>query len=253
MKMKIVNLRHLGGYVTSDGRRVKDNLIYRSGNLSIGNKKLEEKLNQLMIVSVYDLRSTLEAKKERYELPSNIKYNHYPILISLEGFFNNLNLDLTSSKEAFNLLENEDFMTDINKEMARHPEMFGNIIKDIIKWDGKAVLFHCSAGKDRTGVLSALILLSLGVSQNDIVENYLLSNEYRKEDIESEFERLDNSGMTFDEINKIKDMIIVKKEYLESFLKIVNEHGSFEDYVNEKLGLTSKEIEKLKELFLEQD
>lgn len=251
MKEKISNLRCLGGYVNKDGKKVKNNLLYRSGNLNIGNEKLKDVLNSLKIKTVYDLRSNAEIQKEPYTIPNDVTYKHYPVLGSLDGFLKDLNFDLSSSKQAFNLLNNNSFMEDINKEMALNPTMFGEIIKDIIKLNGKPILFHCSAGKDRTGILSALLLLCLDVSYEEIMKDYLLSNDYLKDNIELKFDKFKNMNLREEDINKVKDMLIVKEEYLNGFLNIVKEYDSFEIYAKEKLNLNNNDLKSLKELFLE--
>ncbi len=251
MNNKISNLRCLGGYTNKEGKKVKDNLLFRSGSLNINSKALEEALNSLKIKTIYDLRSSREVEKAPYVLPSNIKYKHYPVLNSLEGIFKNLNLDLSSSKEAAILISENHYMVRIYKEMALYPIMFGEIIKDIIKLNGEPILFHCAAGKDRTGVLATLLLLSLDVSQKDVMENYLLSLEYVKDYVESELDKLRKNNVSEKELNRIKDAMIVKEEYLNSFLSIVNEYPSFKDYAEEKLNLNYDDLEKLKTLFLE--
>lgn len=250
MNEKISNLRCLGGYINKEGKKVKGNLLFRSGNLNINEEKLKETLNSRNIKAVYDLRSSGEIRREPYVLPSHIIYNHYPVLSSLEGIYKDLNLNLTSAKEAMKFIEKDHFMVRIYKEMALYPTLFGQIIKDIINLNGAPILFHCSAGKDRTGVLAALLLLSLGVSEEDVMDNYLLSLEHVKPYVELEVEKLRKRNLSEEEIDKIKDGLIVKEEYLNSFLDIVRQYPSFEDYAKEKLNLDINDLNRLRELFL---
>ena len=168
----------------------------------------------------------------------------------MDCFFKDLNFDLSSGKQAFNLLNDNSFMVDINREMASNSTMFGDVIKDIIKLNGKPILFHCSAGKDRTGILSALLLLCLDVSYEEIMKDYLLSNDYLKDNIELKFDKFKNMNLREEDINKVKDMLIVKEEYLNGFLNIVKEYDSFEIYAKEKLNLSNNDLKSLKELFL---
>lgn len=251
MKGKISNLRSLGGHINKDGKRVKNNLLFRSGNLNIDNKELEDILNSLKIKTVYDLRSNFEVQKEPYILPNNITYKHYPVLGSLDGFLKDLNLNLSSGKQASNLLGDNRFMVNINKEMALKSTVFGDIIKDIIKLNGEPILFHCSAGKDRTGILAALLLLSLDISYEDVIKDYLISNEYLRDSIEAELDKLKKSKLSEETINKIKEMLVVKEEYLNNFLNVIKKYDSFKTYAEEKLNLNNNDFKKLKELFLE--
>lgn len=251
MNEKVSNLRCLGGHINKDSKKVKSNLLFRSGNLNINNDLLKETLNSRKINTVYDLRSSGEIKRESYVLPNNITYKHYPVLSSMEGLYKDLNFDMSKAKEALDLLNGDHFMVRIYIEMALYPAVFGEIIKDIIKLNGKPILFHCSAGKDRTGVLATLLLLSLGVSKEDIMKNYLLSNEHVKDYVEFELGKLRKNNVPEEKISEVKDAITVKEEYLNGFFSVVNKYPSFEDYAKEKLNLDHNDLEKLKELFLE--
>lgn len=260
---RIANLRDLGGYIGRDGLTVKKNLIYRSGNLNFTTEVLAEELSPLSISMVFDLRSSAEVGINPYALPENISYRHRPILPSLEDDIKASTLAFPGNEDMINnsrsrsfllqkLFSSGDFMSNIYGKMGESPETFGDIIKEIIENGGSPVLFHCSAGKDRTGILAAMILLALGVSLKDTKENYLLSNEYRKEEIEKEMHKI-SAGIDDPEfVSKIRDMLMVKEEYIEATLKIVNSYPTFEDYAQNKLGLTSGDLEALRQLYLEQ-
>ena len=206
----IVNFRQLGGLKSSTGQRVRDDLIFRSGSLDFSTSELDEFLSPFGINQVYDLRSGGEIAASPYKLPEHIEYKHRPILPGLDRQMERFGLIYPGSQDMADLGSSQgfsqeklkymtDFMIDIYRQMGERPEIFGSIIKEIIASEG-ATLYHCSAGKDRTGVLSAMLLLSLGVSQDQVMDNYLLSNEYRKEEVNRELEKL--SRLISDQIGR---------------------------------------------------
>ena len=258
---KIGNLRELGGYQTKDGLRVKSNLLYRSGDLNFPTDLLAQSLEPLNISLVFDLRSGDEAKNNAYTLPDSIQYRHRPVL---EYSGNNsqvtsfelpdLEAAIKSGRQQFSQDEIRflgGFMTRMYQEMSERAEVFGDIMKEMAENGGTPVLFHCSAGKDRTGVLATLILLALGVSMEDAMEHYLLSNIYRKEEIDEEMKKI--AALIDDPVllNQIGDMLLVKEEYLDTTLKAVRAYPVFEDYAVSGLGLEREDLETLRALYLE--
>ncbi len=258
---KISNLRDLGGYRTRDGLKVRSNLLYRSGDLNFPTDVLAQNLNPLNISLVFDLRSSDEARNNAYTLPESIQYKHRPVLDSFENNPRIASFDLSDlevmrqggsrpfSPEELRFLGG--FMKKVYREMGESAEVFGDIMKEMAENGETPVLFHCSAGKDRTGVLATMILLTLGVSMEDAMEHYLLSNTYRKEEMEKEVRKI--SALIDDPviINQISGMLLVKEEYLETTLKTVRAYPVFEDYARARLGLGPADMEAFRALYLE--
>ncbi len=143
------------------------------------------------------------------------------------------------------------FLPRFYSDMGENPEIFGGIIREILENGEKAVLFHCSAGKDRTGILAALILSSLGVAWEDIRNNYLLSNHYRKEAIQREMQFLTKGISDPEIVAMIRDMLVVKEEYLEETFNHVRAYPHFDDYAKERMNLDSHDLLALRERYLE--
>ena len=124
-------------------------------------------------------------------------------------------------------------------------------MKEIVENGRNPVLFHCSAGKDRTGVLASLILLALGVSMEDAMEDYLLSNAYRKEEIDKEMGKI--AALIDDPmiLDQIRGMLLVKAEYMEAALQPVKTYPGFGDYARDRLGLSPEDMQRLRALYLE--
>lgn len=260
----IVNLRELGGYGGLDGKKVKEGMLFRSGHLSFPDEDLSGYLEPLALSLVFDLRSADETRQEPYTLPDGIEYRHRPVVISMEGEMRALNMafPFPNQKE-----DDEDFtplsvppdvvsnfgglLTRLYSDMGENPAIFGGIIREMLENGEKPVLFHCSAGKDRTGVLAALILLALGVPEEEVRGDYLLSNRYREEAMARELQHLTRGITDPHLLTMIRDMLVVKDEYLEAAFRHVRAYPRFEDYARERLNLDSHDLSALRQRYLE--
>ena len=119
--------------------------------------------------------------------------------------------------------------------------------------DDRAILFHCSQGKDRTGCGAMLILFALGVDEETIMADFLLTNEYNAALIAEEREYLIENGATEDEVDAfMKTMDQVSPEFMENAIQWMNEtYGSPLGYITRELGVTEAEIHELREKLLE--
>jgi Protein tyrosine/serine phosphatase len=168
------NFRDLGGYKTSDGKTVKWGKVYRSDNLhSLTDEDLKY-MERLNIKSVVDFRSD----EERNEEPDRLTPDMTPILLPIkfepEGVTENLTRDLT-----FGNLDSSNLLRDFNIILVKEfTEEYREFFRHIVDNGGEPFLLHCTAGKDRAGFGSAMILTVLGVPREKIIEDYLLTNTY---------------------------------------------------------------------------
>ncbi|HPX92588.1 MAG TPA: tyrosine-protein phosphatase [Bacillota bacterium] len=258
---EIVNLRDLGGYVGHDGRRVKGDLLYRSGNLDQPEDVLADILESLGISLVFDLRSSEEVENQPYTLPADVQYRHRPVLDSFEngtmaasfelGDMVDLALRGGRSLSPGELDFLRGFMQQVYREMGENARVFGDIMKEMIGNGENPVLFHCSAGKDRTGVLATMILLALGVSMEDAMENYLMSNQHREEEIDREMRAVASFIREPEILEHIKGLMLVKEEYLDAAMGPARTYPSFDAFAESRLGLGPDDLETLRELYLE--
>jgi protein-tyrosine phosphatase len=117
--------------------------------------------------------------------------------------------------------------------------------------DYRPATVHCSGGKDRAGLLSAIVLLTLGVPQETVMKDYLLSNTYRAAENAQTLTRLqallDPQG-----IEVIKSLIEVRPEYLQAALdQMKQEYGSIDAYLRKGLGITKAEQKRFQRQMLE--
>lgn len=259
----ITNLRDLGGYRGKDGLKVRGKRLYRSGTPADARVPMDSILPPLDISLVIDLRTVDETETESYKLPASVRYLHRPILDSLDGglplnfpsdgqgsmhFIRTLNsLDRATVEQA------RGFMPQVYQEMGRSSNRFGAIIREIVAHDGAPLLFHCSAGKDRTGVLAALLLLALGVPMATVVDDYLESNARRKLENDRLLTGLASRMDRPDILGLVEDMLMVKETYLALALSDLQAYPSFEDYAQARLGLGLHELQTLRHYYLESE
>ena len=119
--------------------------------------------------------------------------------------------------------------------------------------EGRSLLFHCTQGKDRTGCAAVLILSALGVDENTIMDDFLLTNTFNAELIESERKMLTEQGYAGEELDRLmKAMDEVDPQYMTNALDWMKKnYGSVTGYITQELGITDEQLEELRAKFLE--
>jgi protein-tyrosine phosphatase len=241
-----VNFRDLGGLRTTDGRTVKWGRIFRSDNLAKLGAKEFGKFNDLHIQSVYDMRTNQEIEGREDQLPSNVKYIHAPVVKDNEGQIAQLRKQVIGGKisEAEAQNQTAGFYRDavtVNLNSLRA------VIEHIIE-SNEPVLYHCSAGKDRTGIVSALILSILRVDRQTLVNEYLMSNFYRRMKTEkmlgkAKFARIIKPKM---DLKAIEVFMTVDKEFIDAtFDEIDKKYGGIAPFIKNQLMIDTEAQNKL--------
>ena len=144
------------------------------------------------------------------------------------------------------------FLIETNVELVtRFTPQMRQFIQELFSANGRPVLFHCSAGKDRTGYAAAIILRILGIPMEAVMDDYLLSNEYYLSNYSwNLFVIRLIKGKRFSSV--VKGFLEVRPAYLSAaFETIDREYGSLENYVRNRLDLNEQDIELLRSLYLE--
>ncbi|MGR7000139.1 tyrosine-protein phosphatase [Yinghuangia aomiensis] len=180
----IANLRDIGGLRTADGRTVAAGLVFRSGHLGKATPDDLALLRRHGVRLVVDLRADVEAEDEGIGVPEGAERLSFglpasPMYLQARDYL--ARGDYAGLLESFGAGggagSTTRHMADFYLEMtADEHGMFGAVLRRFAAADGTPALVHCSAGKDRTGWTIALLLLALGVSEEDIVAEYLLSD-----------------------------------------------------------------------------
>ena len=167
------NTRDLGGYETQDGRVIKEGFLFRSDGLGKLTPEDCKKLSNLGIKRIVDFRSEVEKNKQPNIIPTGMEYIEMPI--EADKNMNNEIYDILSGRVDKDMRE---FLIEANKDFVlQYKEVFSEFLKDLIK-SGLPTLFHCTAGKDRTGFATFLIYTILGIERDTILVDYLKTNYF---------------------------------------------------------------------------
>lgn len=216
-----VNFRDLGGYPTRDGRRLRWRLLFRSDALhALSDADVRRLRDELSLRDVVDLRSSFELGNEGRGLLEHepIGFHHTPLF---DG--NTRSADARASMSMSLGVRYLGMM-----ELAQ--EKIASVIRILALSEGGAV-YHCAAGKDRTGVISAVLLGALGVSDELIVADYALSAER----IDAIIDRVMNMKGYGDTLKDMPaDTLHAKPESMEEVLSgVADRYGSMTDYLRE--------------------
>lgn len=244
------NFRELGGYRASGGREVRRGLIYRSGALAFLSDADVAKIKALGVQRVVDLRSS----EERIMAPGN-----------LDGVVNmSIGYSITDLTPMDRLSKLSSAET-INDTYRTFPIILApqlRLIFTTLLQNPGPLVYHCSAGQDRTGFASAMVLAALGVPKSTIYEDYLLSSKYRRPQFE--FPLLDAAN--YPEPSFARMMAEAQKSpgyftpaplrdehgpYLRiAFDEIEARWGSLENYLRDEIGLSRNDIDALRRIYL---
>ncbi len=158
-----VNFRDLGGYLTEDGLRTRWRVLFRADGLSELTETDLAVVRELGIRTVVDLRSGQEVEQSRFDVEAHpVTFHHFPFIKALP--------DAEDFARAPGFLGTQ--YTDMLDDAT--PQIIG-ALSALAAPDARPAVFHCTAGKDRTGLLSALVLSLLGVPEETVVADYALS------------------------------------------------------------------------------
>lgn len=238
------NVRDLGGYRTKTGKTVKVHMLLRAAALNKLTKADAQKLKKTYHVRTdIDLRSKGEAQKDPDVKISGVTYQFNPVVKDVSKQFS------MTSKDGVKVMETgyREMVTSKQGRQA-YKKMFKILLKNP---KNQAVLWHCTAGKDRTGIGTALVLSALGVDRKTVMNDYLLSNKYLASSNAAAIKQLKAKGADAATIKMMTDMMAVKKSYLNASFSAINKtYGSLDKYLQKGLGLTKTDQKKLQQLYL---
>ena len=250
------NFRDLGGYRTTDGKQVKWGKLYRSGVLTGLTDSDYTYLANRNIEAIVDFRSTSERKEEptywRTGEPQVYSWD-YDLDVDMTEFTEMLG-DPEFSVEKFDAMMTEMYPGLAESQKPHYRAMFSELVDD-----DKPVLFHCSAGKDRTGVAAALILTALGVDRETVIADYELSEQYL--DPGEFFDKLENPtseqqamAAFYERMPESMKGIILRTRgpYLEAvFATMESQSGSVLGYIQKELLVSDEQLAILRAYYLE--
>ncbi len=258
---KLSNARQLGGYITEDGMRVKDNILLRTGKLCDCTEADIERLRDVYhVTDVIDMRATSEIEDNPDPEIEGAENTHIIIIdesgnaaASSAGVFTGTNGDYgTYMLELYRSGGlNEDVYTEMFDSEAGLAG-FREFVDKLLEHEDGAILWHCTSGKDRTGVGAVIILTLLGVDKETTLRDFDLTNQFNARTIAYITSLV--SELTDDqaEIDGVAALTGVSRPFMEKlFDKAEAENGSMLEFLKAKLNITDDEINTLRSKYLE--
>ncbi len=247
----IHNLRDYGGYAAADGARVKNGLLFRSGQHMEASDADLELIHSLDIRTIIDLRGT----SERTSFPCRRHGDFNAQVIAFDGETSNSPpheggggaIAMTAEKARNRMLAVYTRMP-VNPAMI---DMFTSYFNALDSRDGGS-LVHCFAGKDRTGIAASLLLHVLGVHRDDSVAEFMRTNDAPTREIleRQSLPRMEAHYGTI-EPEALLNLMGVLPEYIATyFAEIERDHGSIDTYLAQTLGVDEARKARLRDRFL---
>jgi protein-tyrosine phosphatase len=241
-----LNVRDIGGYRTADGRHTRWGQVFRSGGLSDLTEADQQYLAALGVKLVCDLRTMQEAARSPDRLPEGIPYRALPVYGDKEA-----SDKLGISRLLLNLHRLDGLLLEsyTHSMIAEKGHVFGEALRGIA--DGLPALIHCTAGKDRTGILTALLLHILGVPEETIVADYTLTNRVYPRlmaTLRRDVEPLSRIGIQAEDL---KPLLSANPATMRDTLAYIRErYGSIDSYLRAECGVDDAQRDRLRALLL---
>ena len=243
------NFRDLGGYATGDGHTVKWGLFYRSDKLADLTDADLDKMAGLGIHLVCDFRGPEEWREE----PDRLPVDPAPEVAHLEIW------DPSFSSKGFRQAMTEgkadlaNLLVEGNRLFAgKFADRYAAMFARIMQAENLPALVHCTAGKDRAGFASALILRTLGVPMDTVYQDYLLTNHYTAKRVEQQVFMIRLLSFFRVDADDLRSVMGVERRFLQAaFDEIDGRYGGFDDYRREALGIDDQELAAFRALALE--
>jgi protein-tyrosine phosphatase len=229
------NFRDAGGYRTADGHWVRMGVVYRSGDLSKLTADDLAKLHRLGIRTVYDLRTDGERKQSPDRVPVGAGYLQENVLGS-DGSVTDL--PSTEAEAVQWMTSAEATMVDADTAKAA----YHNVFSGLSGTEPLPAVYHCTAGKDRTGWASAVLLTALGVPRSTVDSDYLASDHYNAASNAAVLAAVPPAQRPVYEV-----LLTVRQSYLDNgFSEVRKQYGSFGGYLQKGLGLNRADLARLR-------
>jgi protein-tyrosine phosphatase len=232
------NFRDVGGYLTADGRRVRRGHVFRSDHLAGLTDADVARLQALGVGHSLDFRGVAEFTATPYDIAGVRR-----VALTIEPTVIARMQALVAQGIVPSTEETVELMRETYRDFVNHNAgTYGRFLKHLLEHPTPQV-FHCTAGKDRTGFAAALLLSALGVDRRTIEQDYLLTNQLYRRDA-----RLEGKGHP----HVMQVLWQVQPEFLHAAFEVIDaQHGGMQDYLHGAIGLSPQELAELQRMLLE--
>lgn len=244
------NARDFGSIENKDGKKIKSGCFLRSNKLSKINSNDIEILKKLNLKTIIDLRTTVEMTDAPDIEIEGVELIHIPIFseevmgITHENNQNKIKMlsALPDLKEIYKTIVTDEKCISMLKKAF-------SVICDFER-DG-SVLWHCTEGKDRCGIVSALFLLLLDVDKETVFEDYLETNKAAQKKADKYYFLIKNILRKKKEAETVRELYLAKEDFLQAALCAIEEnYGDVQAFIRNKLEISDEVKAKMKEKYL---
>ena len=233
------NFRDLGGYVGHHGRSIRWRRLFRSDQLGELTPDDVAVLSGLGLARVCDFRGVRERSASICVLPGVAVHALSIEPTVVQGMQALLAAGKTLTPQSTVALMEQTYRDFVLDNTLRFSELFGHLLDD-----DRPLVFHCTAGKDRTGFAAALILLALGVPRTVVMQDYLLTNDHYRQP------KMGAPGLVSQDVLDV--LWRVQPDFLEAALRTVEAgYGSVDRYLESALGIGPTQRRRLEQLYLQ--
>ena len=240
----IENVRDLGGLTRADGAQVRRGVLLRSGKLSDATEGDLKRLADMGLRTVLDFRDPAECRRHPDRAVPGAVNRNLPALPDLGKHFRPPDDPTYTAREI-----HEDFHS-IYRYLAVSMESqsaYASFFDALLASEGAPVLWHCTQGKDRTGVAAILLLTALGFDEDTILAEYMLTNEYMQRQLDA----FEAAGETPEQMAVAREVFLVYEENARYYMRCVQlEYGTLPQYIELALGVGPRQIETLERYYL---
>ena len=259
----ISNARELGGYQTRDGKTVREGVLLRTAALTdASQEELDSLINDYNLTAIIDMRASYELAEEPEPAVDGVAQYNFKIMdeqmmarraAAIQDVLTDPNVDpvkrMTAILEA-DVISDQMYVEFLQGETGKTG--FRDFFRVLLETpEGNAVLWHCTNGKDRTGVAAMLLLGVLNVDEEIIMEDFLLTNVFFEAEISAMRQKL---GAYIQDEAMLEELMVTGKgvyaPYMQNAIDYIKEnYGDIPGYVKAELGLTDADIAKLQMLY----
>lgn len=251
----VENARQLGGISCADGRKVRPNVLIRTGRLSDAtDADIDRLADEFHVTRVFDFRMESEhiAAPDR-EIPG--AENTWIEVLRRSAVRVEVPDEYRSDGTRMLIEYALQLMPTLYENILRSPEGqagYARFFREILAQKDGAILWHCSQGKDRAGIAAVLLLLALGADEETALDDFELSSVFYAAYTREKVRAAAKYGYTPSQQEAVRALTGVSREYMRSALDAVRrEYGSTADYLRDQLGVTDEDIAVLRERYLE--
>ena len=225
---ELINFRDFGGLPTENGKNIKKGIFYRSGSYRDLGFEDRQFIQSLGIQNLFDYREDMEQDTDEKQVELAETFH----AVSASG-----HLGIFDDEDNGEVVKiSDESMMDMYRRLPIENPAYKVLFEVLVEEDSVPLLHNCTAGKDRTGVASALVQLCLGATMDSVLLDYMKSMEAFGSIMKNERRRL-NGNSECDLLHKLPGLIIKPSFLVTALESIINTYGSFDEYFTQEFGL----------------